>query len=45
MKTLSVLPCGVSTQDLDFEAKLSIQDKRDFKSMREVRSYTPNKPV
>jgi hypothetical protein len=32
-------------QDPEFNEEFPILHKRDFRSMREVRSYTPNKPV
>jgi hypothetical protein len=32
-------------QDPDFNANFPIHNKREFKSMRDVRSYAPNKPV
>jgi hypothetical protein len=34
-----------SQQDPKFSDNLPVQAKSDFKSMREVRSYAPNKPV
>jgi hypothetical protein len=42
---LSFGPTLWSEQDPDFKANFLIQDKRDFKSVRDVRSYAPNKPV
>jgi hypothetical protein len=38
-------PALRSEQDPDFKANFPIQDKIDFKSVHDVRSYTPNKPV
>jgi hypothetical protein len=32
-------------QDPKFKREFSVLQKRDFRSMHEVRSYTPNKPV
>jgi hypothetical protein len=34
-----------SQQDPKFSDNLPVQAKSDFKSMHEVRSYAPNKPV
>jgi hypothetical protein len=32
-------------QDLEFKGEFPVMHKEDFRSMREVRSYAPNKPV
>jgi hypothetical protein len=40
--------CGLEfweEQDLESKGEFPVLHKRDFRSMREVRSYAPNKPV
>jgi hypothetical protein len=38
-------PALWSQQDLEFNTNFPVLDKRDFKSMRDVRKYTPNQTV
>jgi hypothetical protein len=41
----SLSPALWSPQDLEFNTNFLVLDKRDFKSMRDVRKYAPNKMV
>ena len=41
----TVGPTVWTEQDPDFKGNFPVLDKRDFRSMRDVRSYAPNQPV
>jgi hypothetical protein len=41
----SIGPAPWSQQDPEFNTNFPVLDKRDFKSMRDIRKYTPNQTV